>query len=246
MTARLAPALGALALGLAFALAARADVAGALWKGFGGEAKLAVEDERLLALAGEHLVLALAALALGGGLGAGLGIVVTRPWAGAGARALVDGLGTASQAVPPVVVVALALPVFGFGAAPTVLALVLYALLPVLRGTAAALASLPAEVREAARASGFTPTGALWRIELPLAAPSILESLRVALVLVVATASVGAFAGAATLGTPILAGLQNQNDLEIWQGAAATAAVAFLADGAFLLATGALVRPVPT
>ena len=72
-------------------------------------------------------------------------------------------------------------------------------------------------------------------MELPLAAPVLLSALRVALATSVGTAAVGALAGAETLGTPIVLGLQNQNQLLVLQGAAATAALAFLADGALLL-----------
>jgi osmoprotectant transport system permease protein len=72
-------------------------------------------------------------------------------------------------------------------------------------------------------------------VEAPLAAPLILDALRVALVLCVATAAVGALAGAATLGTPVIVGLQNGNELAILQGSAATAALAFAADGTALV-----------
>ena len=98
---------------------------------------------------GPHLVLAGTGLALVAVLGIGLGILVTRrrcaePW-----RPAIDALAAAAQAVPPVVVVALALPVLGFGGPPTLLALVAYGIMPVLRGTAGALAAVPPEVREA-------------------------------------------------------------------------------------------------
>jgi osmoprotectant transport system permease protein len=108
--------------------------------------------------------------------------------------------------------------------------------MPVLRGTVAAIESAPADVKEAARAMGFTRLQLIVRIEAPLALPVISDAVRVALVLAVATTAVGALAGAATLGTPIITGLQNQNELHILQGAAATAALAFLTDGVFLLA----------
>ena len=78
---------------------------------------------------------------------------------------------------------------------------------------------------------GLTPGQILREVEIPLALPVVAEALRIALVLGVATAAVGALAGAATLGTPIIIGLQNQNEAYILQGAAATAALAFLADG---------------
>ena len=75
-----------------------------------------------------------------------------------------------------------------------------------------------------------------------VALPVIVEALRVALILGIATAAVGALAGASTLGTPIIIGLQNQNEVYLLQGAAATAALAFLADALVLLGLGLLRR----
>lgn len=236
----LPPALGAALTALGLAGLAEVHVATWLWNLAGVRDKPSVGDGRLAALASQHLALSLAALAAASLVGIGLGLLATRPWAGPGLRRLVDTISAASQAVPPVVVVALALPVFGFGPGPTALALLAYALLPVLRGTVAAIESVSPEALEAAEALGLTPAQILWRIELPLSAGLITEAVRVALALVIATASVGALAGTATLGTPIVAGLQNQNEIEIHQGAAATAALAFLAD-ALVLAGLALV-----
>jgi osmoprotectant transport system permease protein len=82
---------------------------------------------------------------------------------------------------------------------------------------------------------GLTGGQILKDVEWPLARPVILDGVRVALVLSVATAAVGALAGAETLGTPIIIGLQNQNELYLLQGAAATAALAFFAEGALLV-----------
>ena len=105
------------------------------------------------------------------------------------------------------------------------------------------------DAAEAARAMGLDAFQILREVELPLALPVIAEALRVALVLAVATAAVGALAGASTLGTPIIIGLQNQNEAYILQGAAATAALAFLADGLLLLLlrprAGAVPRELP-
>ena len=94
-------------------------------------------------------------------------------------------------------------------------------------------------LREAAAALGLTRLQILVKVELPLAAPGLLDTLRTALVLAVATAALGALAGAPTLGTPVVAGLQNQNLVPMIQGAAATAALAFLCE-ALLLAAAAL------
>jgi osmoprotectant transport system permease protein len=91
-----------------------------------------------------------------------------------------------------------------------VLALVFYCVMPVLRGTIAGIEAVPGEARQAARAMGFTRWQLIWSIDVPLALPLISDAVRVALVLAVATAAIGALAGAATLGTPIITGLQNQ------------------------------------
>jgi osmoprotectant transport system permease protein len=223
----------------AIALASLADpqVASSLVGALGGAAKTAVPADRLIDLAARHAGLALASVAVAAIVGVALGVIVTRS-AGARLRPLVDTIAAGLQAVPPVVVVALAFPALGFGAAPTVLALVFYCVMPVLRGTIAAIESAPADVKEAARAMGFTRLQLIVRIEAPLALPVISDAVRVALVLAVATTAVGALAGAATLGTPIISGLQNQNELQILQGAAATAALAFLVESAWLIATG--------
>ncbi|MGG5886553.1 ABC transporter permease subunit [Falsiroseomonas sp. HC035] len=188
---------------------------------------------RLAALALGHVGLALAGVIPAALIGLALGILVTRP-ALLALRPAADALAAGAQAVPPVVVVALAVPAFGFGWGPTILALLLYGIMPVLRATVAALEAVPPDARLAALALGYTPAGALREVELPLAWPLVLDGLRVALVLAVATAAVGALAGASTLGTPIVLGLQNQNQLLVLQGAAATAALAFAAEGLLL------------
>jgi osmoprotectant transport system permease protein len=198
-----------------------------------GEGAAPFAGDRLASLALAHGGLALVGAAAAALLGVALGIWVTRPL-GRGMRPTVDAAVAAAQAVPPVVVVALAVPAFGFGLWPTALALLLYGVMPVLRATVAALEAVPRDAVAAAEAIGVPPGRILAEVELPLAWPLVLDGLRVALVLSVATAAVGALAGAATLGTPIVLGLQNQNQVMIVQGAAATAALAFAAEGALV------------
>ncbi|WP_372619871.1 ABC transporter permease subunit [Falsiroseomonas sp.] len=223
---------------LALLLAALAAPQGAaLLGGALGEAAAPFPAGRLASLALTHAGLSLAGVVPAALLGIALGIWVTRP-RGRGMRPAADALAAAAQSVPPVVVVALAVPAFGFGLWPTALALLLYALMPVLRATVAALEAVPPDVRAAAEAIGVPPARILAEVELPLAWPLVLDGLRVALVLAVATAAVGALAGAATLGTPIVLGLQNQNQVMVVQGAAATAALAFAAEGALLAVAG--------
>lgn len=241
MTRTRSGALAPLVLGLVLAGLSLPEIAGPLVRASGLQAGTPVLPGRLAWLARQHIALALGGFVLAGGAGLALGILATRA-AGAPLRATLDTLAAAAQAAPPVVIVALALPVLGFGAPPILLALAAYGLMPAMRGTVGALATVPDDVRRAATALGLTPAQTLLRVELPLAAGPILEALRVVLVLAVATAAVGALVGAQTLGTPIVVGLQNQNTLVLVQGAAAAAALAFLADAAWLALTAGIGR----
>lgn len=203
---------------------------GWLWGAMFPEVSRPVWDSRgWFSLLGEHLLLSLGAALIAGLLGLAAGILATRP-VGRALRPLLDALFSLAQAVPPIAVIALALPLLGFGAAPTLLALVLYAALPVLRGTIAGLDAVPEDVRDAARGAGMAPWQILARIELPLAMPVIGAGLRVVLVLAIATTAVGAVAGADCLGTPIVTGLANGNAAWVLQGAIFTAWLALLAD----------------
>ena len=238
---RLRPALGPASAGIVLAVMSHPDIAARLVAILGAPPRRALGLDRLVELSLHHLALAGTGLAIVALLGVGLGILATRDFA-AELRSGIDSLAAAAQAVPPVVAVALALPVLGFGGPPTLLALVAYGIMPVLRGTVGAIEGVSPDVRAAAVALGLDRRQVLLRVELPLAADGILDALRTALVLAVATAAVGALAGASTLGTPIIAGLQNQNLLPLLQGASATAALAFLCDAAMLSIAGALRR----
>ena len=235
---RLSPGFGPLVLGVALAAASHPTIAGLVGRG-GANRPLGVG--RLAELALNHVMLAAIGLAVVTVLGVGLGLIATRARFGS-LRGSIDTLVAFAQAVPPVVVVALALPVLGFGGPPTLLALTAYGIMPTLRGTVGALDSVSAEARQSAQAIGLTPAPVLVYLELPLAAPGLVETLRTALVLAVSVTAVGALAGASTLGTPIVAGLQNQNIAAMLQGALATAALAYFGDG-LLLAIGGWLQP---
>jgi osmoprotectant transport system permease protein len=221
---------------LAFLLALwAAPHLGWLWGGLFPEVQRPVWDQRnWFALLGSHLLLSLGAAAVAAALGLAGGVVATRP-GGRRLRPLLDALFSLAQAVPPIAVIALALPALGFGAAPTVLALVLYACLPVLRGAVAGLDGVPPGVLDAARGIGMGPWRMLAQIEMPLALPVVLSSLRLAVVLSIATAAVGAMAGAECLGTPIVVGLANNNGAYVLQGGLFTAWLALLADRSLAL-----------
>ena len=129
-------------------------------------------------------------------------------------------------------VLALAVPLVGFGFRPTVLALFLYGILPVLTNTIAGLEGVPAETLEAAEGMGMTPWQVLTRVQAPLALPVILAGVRTSVVINVGTATVGAVIGAGGLGTAIVAGLVRENPSFVLQGALGAALLALLLDRA--------------
>ena len=146
-----------------------------------------------------------------------LAILVTRPF-GAEFLPLSRGIVNIGQTFPPVAVLALAVPLVGFGQKPTLIALFLYGLLPIFENGIAGLTSLPGPVIEAARGAGMTPRQQLTRVELPLAFPVILAGIRLSVVISLATATIGSTVGASTLGEVIIAGLLSNNLAFVLQG----------------------------
>jgi osmoprotectant transport system permease protein len=134
------------------------------------------------------------------------------------------------QTFPPVAVLALALPYFGFGLRPTLIALVAYGLLPVVRNTIAGLEAVPADLKEAARGMGMSPMRLLVSVELPLALRVILAGVRISAVYTIGTATVAPLIGAGGLGVPIIAGLAVSNLALVIQGALPVALLALLSD----------------
>ncbi len=196
---------------------------------FPGETVVMHPRAPLVLLVWEHIQLVAISSIITILLGVPIGIWVTRP-GGLDFLALTNSLTSLGQTLPPVAVLALAVPVLGFGTLPTVAALFLYGLLPVVRNTTAGLRSVPPEVLDAGRGIGMSRWQVLRRIEIPLSMPLILAGVRISVVANVGTAMIGAVIGAGGLGSPIVAGLARDNLAFIIEGALPAAMLAFLAD----------------
>ena len=196
---------------------------------FPGEAQVIHPRANLLVLVGEHLRLVIISSSLTILVGVPLGIWVTRP-SGRNFLPIVTDLTSFGQTFPPVAVLALAVPMLGFGLLPTVVALFLYGLLPVVRNTIAGLRAVPQDVLDAAYGIGMSRMQALVKIEIPLAARIILAGVRISVIINIGTAMVGAVIGAGGLGSPIIAGLVQDNIAYIIEGALPAAILAVLAD----------------
>ena len=146
------------------------------------------------------------------------------------------------QTFPPAAVLALSVPALGFGFSPTIAALFLYSVLPILRNTLGGLASVSADAVDAARGMGMTPAQVLARVELPLALPVILAGVRTSVIVNVGTATIGATIGAGGLGAPIISGLVNQNPAFLAEGTIIVGLMAISIDTAFAAVEASLPR----
>ena len=197
----------------------------------------------LLSLTLSHLGLVALAVVASTVVAVGLGILVTRP-AGREFLPLARTVTSVGQTFPPVAVLALAVPVMGFGAGPTLVALFLYGLLPIFENTLTGLTNQPPEVAEAARAMGMTPRQRLWQVELPLAMPLILAGVRLSAVISLATATIGSTVAAKTLGEVIIAGLLSSNTAFVVQGGLVVGLLAILLYEGFQAVEGRLSRRI--
>jgi len=183
----------------------------------------------LLTLTREHMMLVLVSTGLAVAIGLPLGILLTRIKS---LRTPVLGFANVMQTVPSLALFGLLIPIsfFGIGARTAIVALALYALLPVIRNTVTGILGIEPKIREAATAMGMTGWQQLRMVELPLAMPVILTGIRVAVVISVGVATVAAAVGAGGLGTYIFRGLrQNDNNL-LLAGAIASALLALICD----------------
>ncbi|MFC1941852.1 ABC transporter permease [Chloroflexota bacterium] len=196
---------------------------------FPGESSVIHPRGSLISLVGEHLQLVVISSVITVLIGIPLGIWVTRP-GGYAFLPIVTDITSFGQTIPPVAVLALAVPVLGFGTIPTVVTLFLYGLLPVVRNTIAGLRAVPKNLIEAAQGMGMGHGQVLFKVEIPLAVPVILAGVRISVIINIGTAMIGAIIGSGGLGSPIIAGLVQDNLAYIIEGALPAALLAILAD----------------
>jgi osmoprotectant transport system permease protein len=137
------------------------------------------------------------------------------------------------QTIPSIALLALMIPLFGIGIVPALVALFLYALLPILRNTVIGLFTVDPELKKVASAIGLNNRKRLMLIEVPLAMPTIITGIRTAAVINVGTATLAAFIGAGGLGEFIVTGLALNNTNLILKGAIPAALLAILIELVF-------------
>jgi len=192
---------------------------------------------QLLLRTREHLLLVGVSLAASIIVAIPLGVIAFL-WAEAGQ--IILAVVAIIYTIPSLALLVFMIPLLGIGTLPAIIALFLYGLLPIVRNTHAGLSGIAPGLRESAIVLGLSRSARLLKIELPLAAPSILAGIKTAAVINVGTATIGALIGAGGYGQPILTGIRLADNRLILLGAIPAAILALLVQGAF----GALERRV--
>ena len=178
----------------------------------------------------EHLELVLIAIAIAVAVALPGAVWLARR---AGLRRYVVGFANIAQTIPSLALFGFLVPlplIGGIGKRTAIVALVLYALLPMMRNTLTGILGVDAAVRESAVAMGMTGGQVLWQVELPLAMRTILAGVRVATVTTIGTATIAAAIGAGGLGVFIFRGISTVDTAQILAGAIPAAVIALLAD----------------
>jgi len=184
----------------------------------------------ILRLSMQHLELVLITIAIAAALGIPAAILLARRPA---ARRWAVWFANAGQTIPSLALFGFLIPIpfiGGIGQRTAIIALCIYALLPILRNSLTGILGVDAAVRESAVAMGMTPRQVLWQVELPLAAPCIMAGLRLATVSTIGTATIAAAIGGGGLGVFIFRGLAMADTTTILAGAVPAAIMALIAD----------------
>ncbi len=176
---------------------------------------------------GQHIFLSFVALFVGVLISLPLGMFVARYRKYA---ETIIGITAVFQTIPSLALFGFLVPLIGIGSKTALVALIIYALLPILRNTYAGLTSVDGSIIEAGKGMGMTKNQILIKIELPLALPFIMAGIRTATVLTVGIATLATFVGAGGLGDVIYRGLQTYNNALVLAGALPVALLAIMFD----------------
>lgn len=160
--------------------------------------------QQLLVDSFQHASMVLQCIALATVIGVLVGVAVYRSPAGS---AIATALSSAILTIPSFALFGLLIPVFGLGVAPSVVTLVLYALLPIVRNTIVGLSTVDKSIVDAARGIGMSRLGVLTKVELQLAWPAILAGMRVSTQMLMGIAAIAAYAKGPGLGNLVFSGL---------------------------------------
>lgn len=182
---------------------------------------------QIITLLGEHIQLTAMAVGLAVLVGIPLGVIISRF-----IRLSKPILGAANviQAIPSMALLGFAIPIFGIGVVPSVLAVALYALLPIIKNTYTGMTNIPRETLEAAEGIGMKKWEALFRVQFPMAMPYIMAGVRISAVNTVGFMTMAAYVGAGGLGYLVYSGIRTLNNYQTLAGAIPACLLALFID----------------
>jgi len=192
-----------------------------------------VERAPLYELAHQHISMVLISGTLAIAIGITLG-VMTRFLFFKEFKELFQQLAALSETFPSIAILALSVPLVGYGFLPILLALTLYGILPVLRNTIEGIDAVPTEITDAAKGLGMSDLQKLIRVELILASDVIIAGIRTSMIIIISAATLGATIGAGGFGTLIINGIRSYDTLMILKGAIPVSLLALTADSFFV------------
>jgi osmoprotectant transport system permease protein len=188
---------------------------------------LANRWDSLLVQALQHVAVVTLSVAIATAIGVLVGVLTWRSDRYSGAAI---GISATLLTIPSLALLALLIPLLGLGWAPSIVALVVYSLLPILRNTVAGLRSVDPAILEAAKGMGLSQGRVMWRVQLPMAWPVIVTGIRVSTQMLFAIATIAAYVAGPGLGNEIFSGLARQGSANaLNQAIAGTAGVVILA-----------------
>ncbi|RNL52121.1 ABC transporter permease/substrate-binding protein [Pedobacter jejuensis] len=193
---------------------------------------MSMESDKLLSQTVQHIGLTFISLLFAIAIGLPLGILIARRRKLSG---IILGVAGVLQTVPSIALLGFMIPILGIGAKPAIVALLIYALLPIIRNTYTGIIGIDKHIIEAAKAMGMSKSQILFKVEIPLAMPVLLAGIRTATVINVGVATLASYIAAGGLGEFIFGGISLNNTNMILAGAIPAALLAILLDGLLAL-----------
>lgn len=190
----------------------------------------------LLTLTWEHIVMSFFGCLFSILIGLAIGVMCTTDF-GKEFKVLVEKLMSLSQSLPTIGILALLIPIFGFGVLPGAVVLVISGVMPIVFSTITGLENVPAPLLEAGRGIGMSEWNLFWKVKVPSAIPVIITGIRTTSVIIVGCATLAAITGAGGLGIPIFsAGIRGFNPVKLLEGTIPVTLLALLVDRTFAYA----------
>ncbi len=160
-------------------------------------------------------------------------------------REFLFDIATIGQTIPTVAVIAIIVPLAGYGAKPVLIAMLVYGILPVFRNAVEGFNVIPEDVGEAAKALGLSKMQTLFFVEIPLAMPAIIAGVRTSVIINISVATIGATIGASGFGTFIVNGMRSNDTMMILKGAIPVSLLALAVDSLFSRVGNVIAKKMP-